>query len=325
MKLIFSKSSLLFLIMLSISFYKSQKVTVNGIVKGDVQKDFISVTVAINDTIRKQQNRSSKNENWADYHKLVNSKKFHTFTDLAGKYQIKAKLNDTLYFYKDRYFAQKYKIADIIKKKIKIQLEPEPCVPYVRCEQKVPSNLYIFIGEKVSMNYEADPYYCNVYSLDDGGIKSVYKIKEKIYGDYPKDTIEFKAYDHYGRPMFGYYDTVLLFVSEYCGKLYQEKYQFFDLYKTKDGRWASPGDPYKFDESQEDKTIKPQLIDFDPLIRIETMPPEDEQYPERFQEYKAPYYRLIGNKAFPLMGTYVDDLIKVKLDGVFKERNIKIK
>jgi len=51
--------------------------------------------------------------------------------------------------------------------------------------------------------------------------------------------------------MIEYYDTVWLFVVEYCSKLYQKKYQFFHLYKTKDGRWASADDPYTFDTYQE--------------------------------------------------------------------------
>jgi len=199
-----------------------------------------------------------------------------------------------------------------------------PCVPYVECNKKQPSNFYIFVGEKISMIDEADPNYCNITSLNDGSAKSIYKIKEEIYGHYPKDTIEFKAYDYKGRPMFSHYDNVLLFVGEYCGKLYHEKYQFFDLYKTKDGRWASPGDPYKFDKYQDSKTVKVQPIEFDAFIRIDTTIPDDEQYPERFQKYEAPYYRMIGNKAVPLMGTYLEDLIKVKMEGTLKEKNIDL-
>lgn len=156
-------------------------------------------------------------------------------------------------------------------------------------------------------------------------MKYTYKIREEVYGHYPKDTIEFKSYSHLGRPMIEYYDTVLLFVGEYCGKLYQEKYQFFDLYKTKDGRWASPGDPYKFDNYSDyvdPKTIKAQSIDFDPLIRISTIPPDDDD--QRFQKYEAPYYRLIGDKAVPLMGTYIKDLIKVKMGGALKNKNIDL-
>ncbi|WP_449399400.1 hypothetical protein [Chryseobacterium wanjuense] len=284
--------------------------------------------VTVNDTLRKYSDMRSKTDSWHEdgdtYQKLTKNKNYATFAGKDGRYEIKAKLTDTLYFYSHRYFTQKYKVEDIIKKKINVQLKPEPCVPYVECKQKQPSNFYIFIGEKISATGVDDPYYCNVVTLDGGYVRSVYKIKEEIYGHYPKDTIEFKAYNHLGAPMFVYYDTALLFVGEYCGELYHERNQFFDLYKTKDGKWASPGDPYKFDKHQEQKTIKAQPIEFDPLVRIETTPPKDEDYPERFQKYEAPYYRFIGNKAVPLMGTYLEDLIKIKVKGSLKEKNIDL-
>lgn len=301
----------LFALIISLLNCKAQQVTIHGIAK-DTTKSRSFVMVVVNDTLRKHKGEG--------YSKLLNNK-YHVFADSKGKYTIKAQLTDTLYFYSNKYFTQKYKVADIVKRKIDVQLEPEPCVPYVECKERIPTNLYIFVGEKVSMQYEPEPNYCMMETLD-GGMKSVYKIKENIYGQYPKDTIEFKAYDHYGRVMFGYYDTVLLFVGEYCGKLYQEKYQFFDLYKTKDGRWASPGDPYKFDKYQENKTVAASSIEFDPFIRINTIPPYDEQYPERFQKYETPYYRIIGDKAFPLMGAYIEDLIKVKMKGFLKQQNI---
>ncbi|WP_439480784.1 hypothetical protein [Chryseobacterium aquaticum] len=312
----------LFLLVFSTIFYKSQKVTVRGIAK-DTTKNSNTVLVVVNDTLRKESKRSFIIRNWDGHERLRKNKDFVTTADKNGNYQIKAKLTDTLYFYNyNKYYEQKYKVADIIKNKIKVELKPEPCVPYVACEQKQPSNFYIFVAEKISGEYEADPYYCKVKMLDGGGMKYTYKIKEEIYGDYPKDTIVFKSYSHLGRPMIEYYDTVLLFVGEYCGKLYQEKYQFFDLYKTKDGRWASPGDPYKFDKYQEDKTIKAQSIDFDPFIRISTIAPDDDD--QRFQKYEAPYYRLIGDKAVPLMGAYIKDLIKVKMGGSLKNKNIDL-
>ncbi|GAA5097707.1 hypothetical protein GCM10023210_33010 [Chryseobacterium ginsengisoli] len=285
--------------------------------------------IAVNDTLYKYSKMRSATKSWSDdgdtYQKLYKNKNYITHADKEGKYEIKAKLTDTLYFYSIKYFTQKYKVADIIKKKIKVQLEPEHCVPYVPCEQKQPSNLYIFVGEKISKRYEEDPYYCRVVTLDGGAMKYKYKIIDEVYGHYPSDTIEFKSYSHLGRPMIEYYDKVLLFVGEYCGKLYQEKYQFFDVYKTKDGRWASPGDPYKFDnytDYKKDASINIQPIEFDPFVRINTKIPDDEEYPERLQTYEAPCYRFIGNIAVPLMGTYIEDLIKVKMNGALKDKNI---
>lgn len=331
MKLNIQKRTIILFLIFFVSFYKSQKVTVKSIAR-DTTKNRNFVMIVVNDTLKKYRDMRTATKSWSEdgdiYQNLCKNKKYVTQADKKGNYEIEAKPTDTLYFYSYKYFTQKYKVADIITKKIKVYLEPEPCVTYIPCEQKQPSNFYIFVGEQISKKYEEDPYYCNVVTLDGGGMKYKYRIIDEVYGDYPNDTIEFTSNSHLGRPMIEYYDKVLLFVGEYCGKLYQEKYQFFDVYKTKDGKWASPGDPFKFDnyaDYKKDTTIKAQLIEFDSFIRINTIPSIDEDYPERFQKYEAPYYRLIGDKAVPLMGTYVEDLIKIKMNGGLKRINIDLK
>jgi len=105
--------------------------------------------------------------------------------------------------------------------KIDIRLEPEICIPYVPCEDTLPSNVYVFIGQKLKVDYEPEPYYCDVITMD-SRFNAVYKILEQEFGHYNKDTISFTVFDHYGRPAFSKYQNVLLFVSEYCGKLYHE-------------------------------------------------------------------------------------------------------
>ena len=119
------------------------------------------------------------------------------------------------------------------------------------------NTLFVFIGEKIDVT--PIPHKPGNF---DNGIKAKYKILQPVYGSYDKDVIEFEAYDHYGTPKFAEYNTVLLFVSEYKGKYYQEKYAFEPLAKTKDGRWAGPysseyGHPYNRHTS-----IKPEKIDF---------------------------------------------------------------
>lgn len=65
------------------------------------------------------------------------------------------------------------------------------------------------------------------------------KILHELYGNYIKDTIEFTAYDHYGRPNFANYTHVLIYVAEHCKKLYHTKYQFSPVYRV-EGKWATP-------------------------------------------------------------------------------------
>lgn len=94
-------------------------------------------------------------------------------------------------------------------------------------------SLYVFVGKKVKM--EEIPY--KIDTLSDGrisvpmdrGFKCEYKVLEYVYGNSPKDTIKFMAYDHYGLPAFSRYDNVMLFVSiAPDGKLYHEKYQYYN-------------------------------------------------------------------------------------------------
>lgn len=145
-----------------------------------------------------------------------------------------------------------------------------------------------------------------------------YKVLQLVYGTYKEDTIEFIVYDHYGQPGFSKYKTVLLFVSKLKGKLYHEKYQYFDVYKTTDNRWASPGDPYKFD-SYHKKELKPQKIKFKENVFYDLQQYDKDRIKSLFPQE---YYRISRKKAYPLVGTYIEDLFTVKKEGVLKARGI---
>src|SRR5688572_5983356 len=103
-----------------------------------------------------------------------------------------------------------------------------PMIPKDQTSEAEKKNtLFVFVGEKVSVD-EVPP---DSNSMD-AQFKAKYVILKRIYGMFVKDTIEFEVYDHYGRPGFSHYKNSLLFVSEYEGKFYHEKYQFFDVYPT---------------------------------------------------------------------------------------------
>jgi hypothetical protein len=114
-------------------------------------------------------------------------------------------------------------------------------------------NLYAFIGEKISV-IEFDP---NVNSerievdsitgdtlifkswVMDSGFKCKYKVVRNVYNELKTDTVEFEAYDHYGRPAFENYENVLLYLShnEEKNKYYHQKYIFDAIKKGKNGEW----------------------------------------------------------------------------------------
>lgn len=114
-------------------------------------------------------------------------------------------------------------------------------------------NLYAFIGEKIAV-MEFDPNENNteikidsitgdsirtVSYVMDYGFKNKYKVVQNVFNDLKTDTIEFVAYDHYGRPGFENYDYVLLYLSlnKEKGYFYHQKYQFDPVQKTKKGTW----------------------------------------------------------------------------------------
>jgi hypothetical protein len=184
-------------------------------------------------------------------------------------------------------------------------------------EENKPSRIFVFVGEKVEVK-EFNPEAEKGAILMDSAFKAKYKIIQNVYGDYQGEYIEFEAYDHYGYPPFAKYKNVLLFVSEYKGELYHEKYQYFDVYQTKDGNWAGCGDPYQFEEVHR-KPVKTFALAFiEPVIYDLS----NFNAKQRKEFYPAPFFRIEGKKAVCLKGAYIDELFLVKKNGVLKARRV---
>lgn len=114
-------------------------------------------------------------------------------------------------------------------------------------------NLNAFIGQKISIT-EFDPNENNteividsmtgdtirrVKYVMDKGFKSKYKVVKNVFNDLETDTIEFIAFDHYGRPEFEKYKNVILYISfnKEKGYYFHQKYQFQKVQKDKNGIW----------------------------------------------------------------------------------------
>ncbi|MFT3705130.1 MAG: hypothetical protein QM802_22375 [Agriterribacter sp.] len=197
-------------------------------------------------------------------------------------------------------------------------------------------SLYVFVGEKIEVKEWPQPK--TIESIDttivngdtiiskrvslsmDSRFIARYKILQQVYGTFKSDTIEFLAFDHYGTPAFSKYKYVMLFVTNYNGKLYHEKYQYFDVYKTKSGRWASS---YKVGDYEHDynksTTVKPELIDFVKQVsyNIKGRSKEDIDY-----LFPSPYFKIVGQKAVAVWGNYVAQLFELKKGGILKARGI---
>ena len=182
-------------------------------------------------------------------------------------------------------------------------------------EQK--NTLFAFVGEKI----DVQPLPVNPGSMD-VGFRAKYKILLPVYGSYSGATIEFTAYDHYGWPAFASFKNALLFVSEYQGKYYHEKYQFFDVYRTKDGRWAGP---YKAEDYEHlynrYTTIKPEIIEFAKPVKY-PLHRKGQDSMEYTLSYPGPYYMTKGDSAIAIYGNYIEDLFNLKKSGVLTARGL---
>lgn len=184
-----------------------------------------------------------------------------------------------------------------------------------------PAHSYVFVGEKIDVHRISIPAKPNTIIMD-AAFEATYLVLQNVYGGYAHDTIRFRVYDHYGTPGFAKFQRVLLYVSEYEAKLYHEKYQFSPVYKANNGRWAGPyatGD-YQHPFLEKNPTqVKPEEIPFGPdaFIDITGYAPEVAR-----QQFPSPYYRLEGNRAIPVLGNYVEDLFRLKKDGVLKARGL---
>jgi hypothetical protein len=197
-------------------------------------------------------------------------------------------------------------------------------------------SLLVFIGEKIDVKYSPEekkefPVDTIIEGNDTSYVRPVsvsmdsryiarYKIIQLINGSYKQDTIEFFVFDHYGEPAFSKYQTVLLFVSYHEGKLYHEKYQYFDLYLTTDNRWASPYSSRDYNHPfKENITVKPERISFKQEISF----PVDKFSADDIKTwFPKPYYDIKNGKAIAIYGNYVDDLFKLKQQTVLKARGI---
>ena len=169
------------------------------------------------------------------------------------------------------------------------------------------NRLFVFVGEKISV----EPLLYQRGSMDNG-FKAKYAILKKVYGDFPEDTIEFVAYDHYGLPPFSKFKNVLLYVSGDSGMYYHQKYMYNDVYETKDGRWAGTyaADDYNHPYNKHTK-IKPIKIDFATRVAY----PTNEEYPK-------PFFKTIGDSTIAIYGNYVEELFALKKTGILTAREL---
>jgi hypothetical protein len=276
------------------------------------------VTICINDTLNKLS--TSQPVDWKKIDALFKDSIVVVTARYDGRFSIKAKSTDSLTFEADRAITQSHLVTDLVKrKKINILLEPQVCEHYVECLDTLPKH-FVFIAEKISLRETPDKYYCEGPGVDTEW-DAEYKIIENVWGKYPADSIHFKVFDHYGRPPFGEYQHVMLFISQYCGINYHMKYQFYDVYKTVDNRWAAPYKASYYARMDATSTIKPEKISFADTVAFDLKP---KQFTGRLRRYNfpEPFYKIENGKAIPLYGNYIPELLELKKQTVLKQEKL---
>ncbi|MCB2408288.1 hypothetical protein [Hymenobacter lucidus] len=312
------KYLLLFCLCLLSGVTHSQTVLIKGTAL-DSTKGRNRVTVVLNDTINKFLDLPQRNP--ADYRWIITDTVYRVRTKANGAFSIRARLRDSLYFESFEHIPQKYAVKDLLKRKaISIRLLPEVCQPYVPCKDTLPKH-FVFVGEKVKVTVAKRKYYCNTIMMD-RGYNAQYKVLQNVAGGFPRDTIRFVAYDHYGTPAFSKYSHVLLFVSEYCQELVHQKYQYYSLYKTAGNQWAAPYSASDYAALGPDSGIKPEIIKFREPVVIDVSQAAPEWVSKTFP---APYYKVENGKATAVYGNYVKELVEIKKQTVLKARGIRLK
>lgn len=312
-------NKLLILSFLLLSFISyGQKVTIKGIAL-DTTNGRNKVSVILNDTIRKYMRKSINIEDITieKIESLYENKDYYTTVNSKNKFKIKANLDDSLTFSSSRHISKSFLVSELKSmKEIKIILEPQVCEEYIPCKEENPK-LYVFIGKKINVCYAERTYYCDAIPFD-SKFDAKYEIVENLFGDLKKDTINFVAYDHYGKPEFSEYENVILYVAEYCGELVHVKYQYNDVYKTKDSNWASPYKSLDDDKLDSINIKKPVKIEFEEEVTFEYGKGTDTLWFQR--RFPKPYYETNGFKAKAVYGNYATDIFEIMKKTVLKTR-----
>ena len=147
-----------------------------------------------------------------------------------------------------------------------------------------------------------------------------YKVLQLVNGSLKKDTIEFFVFDHHhGEPIFSRHETVLLFVYEKDGQFYHELYEYFDLYLTKNNRWASPYSTRDYCSIYQGVTVKPERIEFKDQVSFSLKDLNDHAVKVLYPE---PYYKIENGQAIAVYGNYTEDLFKLRQQTVLKARGL---
>lgn len=187
------------------------------------------------------------------------------------------------------------------------------------CGVKPGENLIVFVGRRIQLREITKPRMeANGWQMD-YQFRATYEVLDLVCGRYDSEQIRFDVYDHYGEPYFAQFETVLLFVSRYDGRLVHQKYQFSDVYRTADGSWAGCGDPYKYEPEVHRGPIRARPMRYESDVTFSVSGLSEAEIRER---YPSDYFSRRGDIVICQAGATLTDLFAVKRDGVLRARGL---
>jgi len=196
-------------------------------------------------------------------------------------------------------------------------------------------SLFVFTGKKISIkkikDFEDKKTQIDIIVVNDSIIyietpnviqdykyRAKFKIIEQFKGDLPDKKIEFDLYNHYGKPKLSKSNTFLLFVIKIDGEFQLLKYAHHRVYETENEKFAIPYDKNEYrNQNVPLLKIEPKKINFKQVPEFRIYEDDSPDWVKR--TYPKPYYRIEKNKAIPIFGNYIEDYIKLRLNGTLKD------
>ncbi|MEI2739563.1 MAG: hypothetical protein V9F01_12375 [Chitinophagaceae bacterium] len=166
--------------------------------------------------------------------------------------------------------------------------------------QNKSDKLFVFVGTLVP----SDPAVKN----SDGYVKLKYKILEKTFGKYDKDTIEFFAYYDVDQLKFTRYKNCFLSLFQDGDTFYKMADPVYEVYQTLDGRWANGAKWWDYGPDIQ-TSIKPRRLQLKDSPNIDLTGLSQKEIDHW---YPAKYYERKGGVATPFYGSYTDELFEIQ-------------
>jgi hypothetical protein len=187
-----------------------------------------------------------------------------------------------------------------------------------RCGEQPRETLFVFVGRRVAVQPVGTEMPPRQPFIRDSKYLARYDILRVVCGTHPPGRIEFDVYDHYGKPAFSHFETVLLYVGRFEGRWVHAKYLYDPAYETADGDWAGCGDPYALDEPHRGE-LKAEPIRFKSEVSFPVDGLTETQINER---YPPAYFGRRGDRVVCKAGARIAALFTIKRDGFLRAREV---